>query len=81
MSTQKTRQAGRAIRTIRSVWIVEIKEKGQASFSRCETFFIHFFAQPLTLLLIGGQVLQDGLSFAFIHCCFYKMILNRVFCL
>jgi len=30
------------------------KKKGQASFSRCEAFFIHFWAHPLTLLLIGG---------------------------
>ena len=38
------------------------KKKGQASFPKCEAFFILFFAHPLrstplglTLLLIGGQ--------------------------
>jgi hypothetical protein len=31
------------------------KKKGRASFSRCEAFFIHFWAHPLTLLLIGRQ--------------------------
>jgi hypothetical protein len=32
------------------------KKKGLTSFSRCEAFFIHFFAHPLTLLLIGSRL-------------------------
>jgi len=33
------------------------KKKGLTSFSRCEAFFIHFFAHPWTLLLIGRRLI------------------------
>ena len=66
MSTQKTRQAGRAIRPVRSVWIAEMK-KARHLF-QCEAFFIHFFAHPLSVLLIGGRFWLDiTLPLAVLH--------------
>ncbi len=41
-SMQKSRQVGRAIRPVRSVWIVEIKEKRPAIFFQMPGLFLHF---------------------------------------